>query len=277
MSLYIMLLLCILYYFKKAILTCVCNPWPWIVTWMFAVYQTHYHWWLSAISVTWWVCWLAIQTFVHSCVLETLLYTKQAAHFKQWPSINVMSRIMVPSTYQIPKNRGSPWSGNIGCSNWRGSGAEHNIEGLQQEGNLGVQSDFLKDVQSLTVVTQYMDNQCLEKRIDIWVLDVGQDQYSRCVDEPLSKCVTTVTDPLSNNKPPLFSYPAVKGPSKGSLQLMSMKSDCNVFSRLYLAFRQDMVIWLSSSVMEIILAHYLCHWEANCGLGQMQIHCLNLK
>ena len=98
-----------------------------------------------------------------------------------------------------------------------------------------MQSAFLKYVQSITVVTQYMDNQCLEEPIDIWVLYVGQDQYSRCVDEPLSKCVTTVTDPLSKNKLPLFSYTAVKGPSKGSLQLLSMKSDCNVFSRLCLA------------------------------------------
>ena len=68
-----------------------------------------------------------------------------------------------------------------------------------------------------------------------WVLDIGQDQYNRCVDELLSKFVTTVTAPFSKNKLPLFSYPAVKGHSKGSLQLLSMKSACNVFSRLYLA------------------------------------------
>ena len=67
------------------------------------------------------------------------------------------------------------------------------------------------------------------------VLDVGQDQHSKFVDEQLSKCVTTVTDPLPKNKRPLFSYPAVKGPSKGSLQLLSLRSDCNLFSRLYLA------------------------------------------
>ena len=47
--------------------------------------------------------------------------------------------------------------------------------------------------------------------------------------------MTTVIDPLPKNKRPLFSYPAVKGPSNESLQLLSMKSDCNLFSRLYLA------------------------------------------
>ena len=34
------------------------------------------------------------------------------------------------------------------------------------------------------------------------------------IDELLSTCVTLVTDPLPKNKRSLFSYPAVKGPSK---------------------------------------------------------------
>ena len=63
-----------------------------------------------------------------------------------------------------------------------GSGAKQNAEGLQHEGNLGVQSTFLKDVQSLTVVIQHMDNQVLEELTDILVLDVGQDQYNKFVD-----------------------------------------------------------------------------------------------
>ena len=95
-----------------------------------------------------------------------------------------------------------------------GSGAKQNIEGLQHEPNLGVQSAFLKDIQSLTVFIQDMDNQFLETRNDLLVLDDGQDQHSKFVDELRSKCVTTVTDPLLKNKRPLFSYPAVKGPSK---------------------------------------------------------------
>ena len=66
------------------------------------------------------------------------------------------------------------------------------------------------------------------------VKTIGQDQYSKFVDELLSKCVTPVTDPLPKNKRPLFSHPAVESPSKGRLQLLSMKSDCNLISRLYL-------------------------------------------
>ena len=87
-----------------------------------------------------------------------------------------------------------------------GSGAKQDIESLQHEGNLGVQSAFLKDVHSLTVVIQDMDNQFLEECNDLLVLDVGQNQHSKFVDELLSKCVTTVAVPLPKNKRPLFSY-----------------------------------------------------------------------
>ena len=59
-----------------------------------------------------------------------------------------------------------------------------------------LQSSFLKYVQSLTVVIQVMDNHFLEENKYLLVLDVGQDQYSKFVDELLSKCVKTVTDPL---------------------------------------------------------------------------------
>ena len=115
-----------------------------------------------------------------------------------------------------------------------------------------MQSAFLKDAQSLTLVLQDMGNPFLEESNDLRVLHttdimesvagtvrkvetIGQEQYSKSVDERLSKCVTHVSDPLPKNKLPLFSRPAVKVPSKGKLQLQSMNSDCTLFSRLYLA------------------------------------------
>ena len=133
-----------------------------------------------------------------------------------------------------------------------GPGVKRNIEGLHHEQQPGVQSAFLKDVQSLTLLLQDMGNPFLEESNDLLVLDttyimesvagtvrkvetIGQVQYSKFVDERLSKCVTPVSDPLPNNKLPLFSRPAVKAPSEGKLQLQSTKSDCNLFSRLYLA------------------------------------------
>ena len=160
-----------------------------------------------------------------------MLCTKLAASCKQWPSIDVISRIMVPSKYQMSKNCGSPWSGNIDCSIYKGSGAKQNIEGLQHKGNLGVQSAFLKDVQSLTVVIQDMDNPLLEERNYLLVVDTKYIMES--VDGTVMKVNTLamintaslsmnccqrvwrpVTDPLPKNKRSLFSYPAVKGPSE---------------------------------------------------------------
>ena len=93
-----------------------------------------------------------------------------------------------------------------------------------------MQSAFLKDVQPLTLVLQDMGNPFLEESNDLLVLDTkyimeseagtvrkvetnGQEQYSTFVDERLSKCVKPVSDPLSKNKLPLFSRPAVKAPS----------------------------------------------------------------
>ena len=133
-----------------------------------------------------------------------------------------------------------------------GPGAKRNIEGVHHEQQPGGRSAFLKDVQSLTIVLQDMGNPFLEESNDLLVLDtkyimesvdgtvrkvetIGQEQYSKFVDERLSMCVTPVSDPLPKNKLPIFSRPAVKAPSKGKLQLQSMKSDCNLFSRPYLA------------------------------------------
>ena len=118
-----------------------------------------------------------------------------------------------------------------------GPGAKRNTEGIHHEQQPGLlQSAFLKDVQSLTLVHQEMGNPFLEESNDLLVLDtkyimesvagtvrkvetIGQEQYSKFVDERLSKCVTPVRDPLPKNKLPLFSRPAVKAPSKGKMQL----------------------------------------------------------
>ena len=108
-----------------------------------------------------------------------------------------------------------------------GPGAKRTIEGLHHEQQPGVQSAFLKDVQSLTVVLQDMGNPFMEENNDLLVLDtkdimasvagtvrkvetISPEQYSKFVDELLSKCVTPVSDPLPKNKLPFFSRPAVK-------------------------------------------------------------------
>jgi hypothetical protein len=131
--------------------------------------------------------------------------------------------------------------------------AKQDKEGHHHEQQPGVQFAFVKDVKALTAVIQEMGNPFLEESNDLLVLDtkdimdesvtktvrkveaVGQEQYVTFVDERLSKCVKPITETLPKNKLPLFSCPTVKSPSKGKLQLKSLKSDCNLFARLYVA------------------------------------------
>ena len=169
-----------------------------------------------------------------------------------------------------------------------GPGAKGNIDGLHHEQQPGVQPAFLKDVKSLTLVLQDIGNPFLEESNDLRVLvtkdfmesvagtirkveTIGQEQYSKFLDERLSVCVTPVSDPLTKNKLPLFSRPAVKAPSKEKLQLQLIMSDCNLFSRLYLACQArdgDVDQFFSQTIM---LSYHLCHREENCGLAQRQI------
>jgi hypothetical protein len=44
-----------------------------------------------------------------------------------------------------------------------------------------------------------------------------------------------ITDPIKRNSFPLFSRPPVREKSRSQQQLSSLKSDCSLFSRLYIA------------------------------------------
>ena len=80
-----------------------------------------------------------------------------------------------------------------------------------------IMNSNLEDVQPLTLVLQDMGNPFLEESNDLLVLDTkyimesvagtvrkveisGQEQYSKLVDERLSKCVKPVSDTLPKNK-----------------------------------------------------------------------------
>ena len=116
-----------------------------------------------------------------------------------------------------------------------------------------VQATFLKEVQALVAVLEEMGNPFLEHSQDLLVIDtrdivdtqiadtvrrittLGEEQYSKFVTERLEKCTTPITHPLPKNKLPLFSRPPVKVKSKGKAQLAALKSDCSLFSRLYIS------------------------------------------
>ena len=58
----------------------------------------------------------------------------------------------------------------------------------------------------------------------------GQDQYKYMIER-----TTPVFDPISKNQMTLFSRPPSRGPSKTKRTITSLKSDCTLFSRLYIA------------------------------------------
>ena len=60
----------------------------------------------------------------------------------------------------------------------------------------------------------------------------GQDQY---MTERVIERTTPVFDPVSKNQMPLFSRPPSRGPSKTKQTITPLKSDCTLFSRLYIA------------------------------------------
>ena len=73
--------------------------------------------------------------------------------------------------------------------------------------------------------------------IDTWrqIKSLGQQQYDTYVNERLVNQTKPITDPINRNNLPLFSRPPVREKSRAQLQRSSLKNDCSLFSRLYIA------------------------------------------
>ena len=98
-----------------------------------------------------------------------------------------------------------------------------------------------------------MGNLFLENSSDILVLDsrniadtavastvqqiekLGSDQYQTFVRERLVERTKAITDPIKHNCLPLFSWPPVTEKSGKQLQVSTLKNNCSLFSRLYIA------------------------------------------
>ena len=157
-----------------------------------------------------------------------------------------------------------------------GPGAKQNLKYLHHEQRPGVQTAFLKDSQSVTVVIHDMDNSFWRKamtrqqryhEVSCWNSNENENQwlgqYGNFAYELLSKCTTHVTYPCQKH------HAIIQPPSsestferKTKFNVQSMKSGYTLFSRLWL----DMVMWTSSYAMKIMLAHHLCHWEVHSSL-----------
>ena len=116
-----------------------------------------------------------------------------------------------------------------------------------------VQMTFGRDITSLTDVIEEMGNPFAENSKDLLVLDsrdladpavidtlrqiksLGQEQYDTYVNERLVNQTKPITDPIKRNNLLLFSRPPVREKSRAQLQRSSLKNDCSLFSRLYIA------------------------------------------
>ena len=116
-----------------------------------------------------------------------------------------------------------------------------------------VQVSFAQDVQSLTDTIEQMGNPFTETTNDLIVLDtrdiahpaivesmsqiekLGTNQYELYVQERLVEKTKNINEPIKRNKVALFRCPPVKEHSKSQQQLSSLKNDCSLFSRLYVA------------------------------------------
>ena len=85
---------------------------------------------------------------------------------------------------------------------------------------------------------------------------LGIKQYEAYVEERLVKQSTPILDPIKCNNLHLFSQPPLKGKSNKQQQVSSLKNNCSLFSRLYIAsqvhdgdldelFQHEMILMLS--------------------------------
>ena len=63
----------------------------------------------------------------------------------------------------------------------------------------------------------------------------GLEQYNIFVTERLVEQTTPGNAPIKRNKFPLFSHPPLREKSRSKYQLLSLKSDCSLFSSLYIS------------------------------------------
>ena len=115
------------------------------------------------------------------------------------------------------------------------------------------QVTFAKEVRALVRVMEDMGNPFTEDSGDLLVLDTrdiadpavvetvrmiekkGQEQYDKYMTERITQRTTPVSDPISRNQMALFSRPRSRAPSKAKQIVSTLKSDCALFSRLYIA------------------------------------------
>ena len=127
--------------------------------------------------------------------------------------------------------------------------------GRHHEHTMAVQVTFASEVQALVEVIEDIGNPFMEESGDLLVLDTrdtadpavvttvrglekkGHDQNDSFVTDRLVERTSPVSDTISKNSMPLLNRPSKRTPSKATQMITSLKSDCALFSRLYIVCR----------------------------------------
>ena len=125
--------------------------------------------------------------------------------------------------------------------------------GRHHEHTMAEQVTFASEVQALVEVIEDLGNPFMEESGDLLVLDTrdiadpavvttvrwiekkGNDEHDSFVTDRLVERTSPVSDTISKNSMPLFNRPSNRTPSKATQMITSLKSDCALFSRLYIA------------------------------------------
>ena len=124
---------------------------------------------------------------------------------------------------------------------------------LHHDAQKSYQVAFHKDVKSMEEAIEEFGNPFQEESQDLFVLDskvvadvssatrrqkiesIGREQYKKFVADCLDKRNVPLNEPISKNKLDFFSTVAEKKLSRKDKHFSSIKKDCSLFSRLYIA------------------------------------------
>lgn len=118
----------------------------------------------------------------------------------------------------------------------------------------GVQKTFQSQVMAVCSTIEELGNPFTDQTVDLFVLDtrdvmdtkvietvravgqLGKEQYQQFVAKRLQERTTPLFDTIQKNKLPLFNRrPATKEKSNDKLKITTLKSNCSLFSRLYVS------------------------------------------
>ena len=127
------------------------------------------------------------------------------------------------------------------------------VQQKHHEHTLSSQTSYARDVNALVTTFETMGNPFTEETTEVLVLDtrdvadpkvsesitkiedLGKQQYHKFREERLIQTTKTLTEPITKNKLPLFGNPPVRNSSRSSPLVSSLKNDCALFSRLFIA------------------------------------------